>query len=117
MLGWRPPLIREQPPASAGEHADAPAAAAGRLALVGVLAVVGEAESAAERPLDRIQRRTPQRNRKLRNNNNRNKQQQQEQQEQQERRRWPRRDAKRLRWVPAGVNLLLWRVLPREPVL
>ena len=38
------------------------------LPLLGALAVVGEDEAAAERPLDRVQQRTPQRNRKQRNN-------------------------------------------------
>ena len=41
------------------------------LPLAGALAAIqGEEEAAAERPLDRVQRRTPQRNRKQRNNNN-----------------------------------------------
>ena len=57
-----------------------------RLPLLGALAVVGEDEAAAERPLDRVQQRTPQRNRKQRNNNknnnknNNNKKQQREHQ-------------------------------------
>ena len=45
------------------------------LPLLGALAVVGEEEVGAERPLDRLQRRTEQRNRKQRNerrNNNNN---------------------------------------------
>ena len=46
------------------------------LPLGGVLAIVGEEEVAAERPLDRVQRRTPQRNRKQRNNNKNNNQEQ-----------------------------------------
>jgi hypothetical protein len=41
------------------------------LPLAGALAAIrGAEEAAAERPLDRVQRRTPQRNRKQRNNNN-----------------------------------------------
>jgi hypothetical protein len=47
------------------------------LPVVGILAVVAEQESGAERPVDRVQGRTPQRNRKQRNNkknkNNNNK--------------------------------------------
>ena len=39
------------------------------LPLLGTLAVVGEDEAAAQRPLDRLQQRTAQRNRKQRNNN------------------------------------------------
>ena len=42
------------------------------LPLGGVLAVVGTEESVAERPLDWLQRRTPQRNRKQRNDKNDN---------------------------------------------
>ena len=42
------------------------------LSLLGVLAVVGEEEVGAERPLHRIQRRTQQRNRKQRNRKQRN---------------------------------------------
>jgi hypothetical protein len=44
------------------------------LPVVGVLAVVGAGESAAERPIDRVQGRTPQRNRKQRNTRNNNNQ-------------------------------------------
>src|SRR5215203_3197917 len=40
------------------------------LPLVGLLAALLGEESAAERPLDRVQRRTPQRNRKKRNTKN-----------------------------------------------
>ena len=40
------------------------------LPLVGFLAKVGAEEAAAERPIDRLRRRTPQRNRKQRNKNN-----------------------------------------------
>ena len=43
------------------------------LPLAGALAVVGEDAAAAERPLDRVQRRTRQRNRKQRTNKNNNK--------------------------------------------
>jgi hypothetical protein len=42
------------------------------LPLLGTLAVVGEDEAAAQRPLDRLQQRTTQRNRKQRNNNQNN---------------------------------------------
>ena len=40
------------------------------LPLGGVLATLGADEAAAESPIDRMQRRTPQRNRKQRNNQN-----------------------------------------------
>ena len=43
------------------------------LPLLGALAVVGEDEAAAERPLDRVRQRTAQRNRKQRNTNQNNK--------------------------------------------
>ena len=39
------------------------------LPLLSALAVVGEDEAAAQRPIDRVQQRTPQRNRKQRNTN------------------------------------------------
>jgi hypothetical protein len=42
------------------------------LPLLGTLAVVGEEEAAAQRPLNRLQQRTTQRNRKQRNNNQNN---------------------------------------------
>ena len=42
------------------------------LPLSGLLTDLAQDEAAAERPIDRIQRRTPQRNRKQRNNQNRN---------------------------------------------
>src|SRR5215207_7289686 len=42
------------------------------LPLLGAIAVVGEYEAAAQRPLDRVQQRTPQRNRKQRNSNQNN---------------------------------------------
>ena len=43
------------------------------LPLLGAIAVVGDDEAAAQRPLDRVQQRTPQRNRKQRNSNQNNK--------------------------------------------
>ena len=43
------------------------------LPLLGTLAVVGEDEAAAQRPLDRVQQRTARRNRKQRNTNQHNK--------------------------------------------
>ena len=62
------------------------------LPLGGVLAAVGAEEAGAERPLDRLRRRTQQRNRKQRNTkkqHKKNKQQQPEQQNnKQEQQRW-----------------------------
>ena len=43
------------------------------LPLLGAIAVVGDDEAAAQRPLDRVQQHTPQRNRKQRNSNQNNK--------------------------------------------
>src|SRR5215207_178208 len=49
------------------------------LPLLGALAVVGEDEAAAQRPIDRVQQRTPQRNRKQRNQRQQNQNQNQNQ--------------------------------------